>query len=201
MFLNVPTKLTKRDIKNCGIIYKDEGFSYVLSDLQNRDKNKTLNLNGYGYFNYVYNVYDTYLFIIGNQVKNKDINPNKIDFLSKILKFEYLLAHKNKQVQKFDVPSGVFTIISKERWLKGDFIGSQSKSIDFIIKHKKVHLQSYERPYERYMRYICDNPENSLGTFKNGLCKDLLTQNYIYIQKDTSIDGYIIKTDNSLFEC
>lgn len=197
MFINVPEKLTKKDIKNCGIIYKDEDFSYVLSDIKNTDKNKLFTMNGYGFFNYVYNICNTYLFIIGNQIKNKDIKIKDIDFLSKILKFEYNLQNNSKKIQRIDIPSKVFTILPKKRWLKDDFMGVNGKLIDDIIKIKKTYLQAYKTPYERHLRYLCS--ENSLGTFKHGLCKDLLTQDYIHIFKDTSIDGYIIKTDNRQF--
>lgn len=201
MFINVPKGFKPSDIKRCGIIYKTQSYSYILSDIENRNKKNTLLLNGCGFYNYIYDICNTYLFIIGNQKGNKDINPNKIDFLAKILKFEYLLNNKNRKIQKFDVPSGIFTITSKERWLQDDLMGDSSILIDNIIKHKKIHLQAYERPYERYMRYLCDNPETNIGTFKNGLCKDLLTQNYIQLMKDTSIDGYIIKTDDRPFIC
>ena len=201
MFINVPKGFKSSDIKKCGIIYKTQSYSYILSDIANRNKKNTLLLNGCGFYNYIYDICNTYLFIIGNQKGNKDINPNKIDFLAKILKFEYLLNNQNRKIQKFDVPSGMFTIVSKERWLQDDLMGVNSILIDNIIKNKKVHLQAYERPYERYMRYLCDNPETNVGTFKNGLCKDLLTQNYIHIMKDTNIDGYIIKTDDRPFIC
>jgi hypothetical protein len=194
MLLNIPDKITKKDIKSYGIIKKGNSYSYILSDLKNRDKKNTFKLNGYGFYNYVYNILDTYLFIIGNQIKNKDVNPQNIDFVSKILKFEYLLS--NNKLQKFDIPSQVMTIIATEKWLKDDCTGSSSKVIDNIIKNRKSYLNAYERPYERQMKYICDNAENSLGTFEYGLCKDLLIQDFIYIQKDTTFDGYIIKTDN-----
>ena len=49
------------------------------------------------------------------------------------------------------------------------------------------------------MMYLCDNSLEGLGVFEHGLCKDLMMQNFIHIMKDTSIDGYIIKTDNTEF--
>lgn len=195
MFLNIP-EIKKKDIKYCGIIFKDNNYFYILSDLKNRSLKNTLKLNGYGFYSYVYDVFNTYLFIIGNQIKNKDVNPKNIDFVSKVLKFEYMLSIN--KVQGFDIPSQVFTITSKEKWLQDDFIGDNKKMIDNIIKHKKVHLQAYKQPYERYMRYLCDNP-SGLGIFKNSLCKDTLITNKIYLLKDTSFDGYIIKYDNRKF--
>ena len=77
-----------------GKIYKDEGYSYILSDVENKNIDNTLILNGYGFYNYIYEIYNTYLFLIGNQIKKRIINPNKVDFLSKIMKFEYLLNNK-----------------------------------------------------------------------------------------------------------
>lgn len=199
MYINVPQNFSRKDIKRYGTIFKDKHYYYILSDIKNRDKSNTIKLNSLGYFSYIYNVCNSYLFIIGNQIKNKDINPNRVDFLSKILKFEYLQRNKNKKIQRIEIPSKIFTITTKERWLQDDILKENKKEIDYIIKHKKVHLQSHKSPYERYMMYLCDNSLEGLGVFEHGLCKDLMTQNFIHIMKDTSIDGYIIKTDNTEF--
>lgn len=199
MYINVPQNFSRKDIKRYGTIFKDKHYYYILSDIKNRNKSNTIKLNSLGYFSYIYNVCNSYLFIIGNQIKNKDINPNRVDFLSKILKFEYLQRNKNKKIQRIEIPSKIFTITTKEGWLQDDILKENKKEIDYIIKHKKVHLQSYKSPYERYMMYLCDNSLEGLGVFEHGLCKDLMMQNFIHIMKDTSIDGYIIKTDNTEF--
>ena len=194
-FINVPNKITRKDIKYCGNIYKGNGFSYILSDLENKDIEKTLNLNGYGWYNYIYKVYDTYLFIIGNQIRNKDINIKNIDFISKVLKFEYYLHNNDKRIMDFDIPSNILTIISNERWLDGSFLKDYTKRVDYIINKNKPSLKGIQQPYERYMRFVCDNPYTNMGLFKNGLSMNLLTGSKIKLMKDTSIDGYIIKYD------
>lgn len=195
-FINAPTKFTKDDIKNCGIIYKDERYSYVLTDLYNTNLKNTLKLNGYGFYNYVYDICNTYLFIIGNQIKNKSVNPNKIDFLEKLLKFEYFLQKNDKNVKSFDIPSNRLVIITHEKWLNDNLTEHRTKDIENIIINKKTHLQTTERPYIKHLKYLCDN-ENNIGLFKHGLCLDLLTDNYVKILKDTSFDGYIIKYNHS----
>ena len=182
-FINVPNKITRKDIKYCGNIYKGNGFSYILSDLENKDIEKTLKLNGYGWYNYVYKVYDTYLFIIGNQIKNKDINIKNIDFVSKILKFEYYLHNNDKRITDFDIPSNILTIISNERWLDGSFLEDYTKRVDYIINKNKPSLKGIQEPYEKYMRFVCDNPYTNMGLFKNGLSMDLLTGNKIKVIK------------------
>lgn len=200
-FINIPNKITRKDIKYCGNIYKDNSFSYILSDLDNTDAENTIKLNGYGWYNYIYKVYDTYLFIIGNQIRNKDVNIKNIDFISKVLKFEYYLHNNDKKIIDFDIPSNILTIISNERWLDGSFLNDYTKRVDYIINKNKPSLRGIQRPYERYMRFLCDNPYTNMGLFKNGLSMNLLTGNKIKIVKDTSIDGYIIKYDLLPFSC
>lgn len=196
-YIQVPSTFSKDDVINCGIISKDEKFYYLLTDLYNTDLKNTLKLNGYGFFNYIYNIYNTYIFIIGNQIKNKSINPNKIDFLEKILKFEYFLQRNNKNIKKFDVPSNILTIITQEKWLNDHLMEDKYKSIENIINNKKYHLQTTERPYIKHLKYLCDNPKTNMGLFKNGLSLNLLNEKYIYLLKDTNIDGYIIKYNHS----
>ena len=195
MFINVPKKIV---VKNRGIIQKASGFSYILSDISNRDKNKVLKLNGQGFYSYVYDVSNTYLFIIGNQIGNKDVNPNKINFQEKVLNFEYTAEKKPKKIQTLDIPSNGFVLTAKEKWLQPDILGDNTKTVESIIQRRKTHLQSYKQPYERHLRYMCDS---GLGMFKYGLVKDTLTENSIKVLKDTSFDGYIIKYDNTPFEC
>ena len=195
MFINVPNKIV---VKNRGIIQKASGFSYVLSDISNRDKNKVLKLNGQGFYSYVYDVSNTYLFIIGNQIDNKDVNPNKVNFQEKVLNFEYIAEKKPKKIQTLNIPSNGFVLTAKEKWLQPDILGDKTKMIENIIQKRKPHLQGYKRPYERYLRYMCDS---GLGMFKYGLVKDTLTESGIKVLKDTSFDGYIIKYDNTPFEC
>lgn len=194
MFINVPQKIV---VKNRGIIQKASGFSYILSDISNRDKNKVLKLNGQGFYSYVYDVSNTYLFIIGNQIGNKDVNPNKVNFQEKVLNFEYTVEKKPKKIQVLDIPSNGFVLISKEKWLQPDILGDDTKVVDNIIQQRRPYLLNYKRPYERYLRYMCDN---GLGMFKYGLAKDTLTESSIKVLKDTSFDGYIIKYDNTPFE-
>ena len=195
MFINVPNKIV---VKNRGIIQKASGFSYILSDISNRDKNKVLKLNGQGFYSYVYDVSNTYLFIIGNQIGNKDVNPNKVNFQEKVLNFEYTAEKKPKKIQTLDIPSNGFVLTAKEKWLQPDILGENTKMVENIIQKRKPHLQGYKRPYERYLRYMCDS---GLGMFKYGLVKDTLTESSIKVLKDTSFDGYIIKYDNTPFEC
>ena len=195
MFINVPKKIV---VKNRGIIQKASDFSYILSDISNRDKNKVLKLNGQSFYSYVYDVSNTYLFIIGNQIGNKDVNPNKINIQEKVLNFEYTAEKKPKKVQTLDIPSNGFVLTAKEKWLQPDILGDNTKMVERIIQRRKTHLQGYKQPYERYLRYMCDS---GLGMFKYGLVKDTLTENNIKVLKDTSFDGYIIKYDNTPFEC
>lgn len=196
MFLNVPNKISKKDIISYGNIYKGESYKYILSDVANK-KNKLI-LTSVGFYSYIYKILDTYLFIIGNQKGNIDIKPKKVDFLSKILKFEYLEKCNSKQIIKFDVPNQVFTITAHERSINGSFSNETIKMIETIIDKQKIHLQAYENPYERYMRFLCDN-ENCIGVYKHGLSYDLLNQNYIKVLKDSDISGFIIKVDNREF--
>lgn len=198
MFINVPNKLTKHDIKYCGCLMKDEGYSYVLSDLDNTNINNTFKLSSRGFYSYVYNIYDTYLFIIGNQIGNKDIKPNKIDFLSKILKFEYMLENKDKKIFKADIPSKVLTITASEKWGLIDLDAPFYKNAIKNIYKNQPFLRKYDT-YKRFLLYLCSNSETNMGVHECYLSKDLLTTDYVFIYKDTDIDGYIIKTEHSKF--
>ncbi len=200
IILDLPKKLTKKDIRYLGKIYKDEGYSYILSDVENKNIDNTLILNGYGFYNYIYEIYNTYLFVIGNQIKKRIINPNKVDFLSKIMKFEYLLNNKSKKIKQINVPSNMFTIIAKEQWLKEDFLGKTQKKIDDIIDKQKPYLKNIDSFFERSMKFICDNVENTTGLFNNGLSKNILMENKIYVLKDVDFDGYVIKFNHSNFK-
>lgn len=198
MYLNIPDKITNKDINFIGKIFKQESSSFIISDLENEILKNTFKLTGYGFYNYIYNICDKYLFIIGNQVKNTDIKPNKIDFISKILKFEYLLNNKDKSINKIDIPSNILTIITPEKWQDKNFLGLMGFEIENIIQYTKTYLKNYENNYIKYFKYLCDNNE-SYGFFENGFCMDLLTSNYIYILKDTEFDGYIIKYNHEKF--
>lgn len=200
IILDLPKKLTKKDIRYLGKIYKDEGYGYILSDVENKNIDNTLILNGYGFYNYIYEIYNTYLFLIGNQIKKRIINPNKVDFLSKIMKFEYLLNNKSKKIKQINIPSNMFTIIAKEQWLKEDFLGQIQKKIDDIIDKQKPYLKNIDSSFERSMKFICDNVENTTGLFNNGLSKNILMENKIYVLKDVDFDGYIIKFNHSNFK-
>lgn len=200
IILDLPKKLTKKDIRYLGKIYKDEGYGYILSDVENKNIDNTLILNGYGFYNYIYEIYNTYLFLIGNQIKKRIINPNKVDFLSKIMKFEYLLNNKSKKIKQINIPSNMFTIIAKEQWLKEDFLGQTQKKIDDIIDKQKPYLKDVDSSFERSMKFICDNVENTTGLFNNGLSKNILMENKIYVLKDVDFDGYIIKFNHSNFK-
>lgn len=199
MYINLPNNFTKRDIKELGRIYKEHSYRYILSDIKNRNIKNTLELKGQGFFNYIVNISDTYLFLIGNQIANKDINPKKIDYLSKIIKFEYLLINNSQKIKKIDIPNRIFTITTKERWLTGDITSFFTKDIESIIEHKKIHLQACENPYIKYMMYLCDDTKTNFGLFKHGFSKNILHEKYVLTLKDTEIDGYIIKTEHSKF--
>ena len=199
MLLNIPSKITKKDIKYYGKIYKGNTSKYIISDLYNTNINKVFEMNGYGFYSYVYEIFDTYLFIIGNQIKSKDINPKNIDFIAKILKFEYDLQNKNSKIFKVDIPSNVLTIISKDKWLQDDILNKYENIINDIIDVSKPHLKDIQEPYIKYMSYLCDNVENCMGLFEFGLSKLLMYNDYIYIQKHTDFDGYIIKHEHCKF--
>lgn len=189
---NLPTQITKKDIKYLGDIMKDESYSYILSDISNDNINNTYKLNSEGFYSYIYNICNTYLFLIGNSKGLKDINPNKIDFISKILKFEYLLQNNSKQIKELKTQNNMFTIMSKESFIEGNLKGLDIKMIDCITDKIKIHLRAFERPLERYLRYLCDN-EEGIGTCENACVVNTLIDNKLYIQKDTSMSGYIIK--------
>lgn len=193
MFLtNLPTQITKKDIQYIGDIMKDESYSYVLSDISNDNISNTYKLNSEGFYSYIYNICNTYLFTIGNSKGLTDIKPNKIDFIGKILKFEYLLQNNSKQIKEFKTQNNMFTLISKESFIEGHLRGVDTNMIDFIISNTKIHLRAFERPLERYLRYLCDN-EEGLGVCNNACVVNTLINNKLYIQKDTSMSGYIIK--------
>lgn len=199
MLLNIPSKIERQDIKYLGKIYKGNTSKYVLSDLYNTDIKKIFDLNGYGFYSYIYDIFDTYLFIIGNQIKNKDVNPKNVDFIAKILKFEYDLQNKSSKIFKVDIPSNVLTIISKDKWLQDDLLSEYKNIIDDIINVGKPHLKNIQEPYIKYMSYLCDNPQNCMGLFEFGLSKLLISDDYVYIQKHTDFDGYIIKYEHCKF--
>lgn len=196
MLLNIPSKITKKDIKYYGNIYKGNTYKYILSDLYNKDIENTIEMNGYGFYSYVYDIFDTYLFIIGNQIKSRDVNPKNIDFIAKILKFEYDLQNKNNKIYKVNIPSNILTIVSKDRWLQGDLLGENSKIIDDIINVGKPHLKDIQEPYIRYLSYLCDNVDDCMGLFEFGLSKLLMYNDYVYVQKCTDFDSYIIKYEH-----
>lgn len=196
MLLNVPSKITKNDIKYYGNIYKGNTYKYILSDLYNKDIKNIIEMNGYGFYSYVYDIFDTYLFIIGNQIKSRDVNPKNIDFIAKILKFEYDLQNKSNKIYKVNIPSNILTIVSKDRWLQDDLLGKNSKIIDDIINVGKPHLIDIQEPYIRYLSYLCDNVDDCMGLFEFGLSKLLMYNDYVYVQKCTDFDGYIIKYEH-----
>ena len=94
----------------------------------------------------------------------------------------------------------MFTIIAKEQWLKEDFLGQTQKKIDDIIDKQKPYLKNIDSSFERSMKFICDNVENTTGLFHNGLSKNILMENKIYVLKDVDFDGYIIKFNHSNFK-
>lgn len=198
LLTNLPKQITKQDIKEIGTIMKDECYHYVLSDISNTDINNTYKLSSEGFYSYLYNICNTYLFIIGNSKGLNDIKPNKIDFISKILKFEYLLQKNSKEIKKFDIPNNILLLTSKESLLEGVLRGVDTNIIDFIINKSKIHLNAFERSYERYLRYLCDNDEG-LGICENALVLNLMADNKVYIQKDTSMSGFIIKYQHDEF--
>lgn len=198
LLTNLPKQITKQDIKEIGTIMKDECYHYVLSDISNTDINNTYKLSSEGFYSYLYNICNTYLFIIGNSKGLNDIKPNKIDFISKILKFEYLLQKNSKEIKKFDIPNNILLLTSKESLLEGVLRGVDINIIDFIINKSKIHLNAFERSYERYLRYLCDNDEG-LGICENALVLNLMADNKVYIQKDTSMSGFIIKYQHDEF--
>lgn len=195
MILSVP-RLEKEDIKEIGIIEKDSSKGFLVSDLYNTNESNTYQITGYGFFKYVYEVFDTYLFIIDNAIYSKDVKPKDVDFIAKILKFEYLLQRKPNLFKKLEIPSKVLTLTTNLKWLQDDLIRDYEKQIDFIIENNKTHLQGIQSPYIKYMSYLCDN-ENCIGLFEHGLSK-LLYDDYVLIYKDKAIT--IIKTNHTKFE-
>lgn len=200
MYINTPKDFSRKDVVFCGNIYKNGGFGYWLQDLYN--KKTKMSLSGYGWYNYVYKVCDTYLFIIGNQIRNKEINIKKIDFLSKVLKFEYLLKTKGKTnlFTELYIPSKVLILKSKEKPLEAILTRDNMNRINHIIETKKIHLQGIQKPLNRLLMFLCDNEQN-MGIYENVMVVNLLYSNKITVLKDTSIDGYIIKLDNTPFDC
>ena len=193
MFINLP-KVTKKDIQYLGTLNKGRGYAHILTDVMNTNPRQVVKLNGYGWFSWVYMICNTYLFIIGNQIKSRDVNPKKIDFLQKIMEFEYDLQAYPKKVKSVSVPSGYLAIISNESHLESDLRGVNDDLIQFIIKNKKTHLQTYKSPLVQKLMYLCDN-ESCYGISEYGLSLNLLWSKKIQILKDTSFDGYIIKLD------
>ena len=200
MYIGTVNKFNKKDVKRIGVIYKDESTGYLLSDLDNINISNTMKLNGYGFYNYVYDVCDTYLFIIGNCIRTKETNPKKIDYLSKILKFEYLLQQNNKSIKTIKIPSRVLTITTENKWLHDGIAGVYSNSIDNVIQTSKIHLQGTQSRYKQYMKYLCDNPVLNIGVFKNGLALNMLFSDEVIVYKDTEINAYIIKYNQQPFD-
>ena len=196
VLINLPSKFSKKDIKYHGIIQKDEGYTYVLSDV--RDTNNIIELKSDGFYSYVYTLCDTYLFIIGNCKRLEDINPNKINFLNKIMEFEYKLQNNPKKFKYFDIPNNILTITSKQRWLEGHLSDLNSKEVYFIINNIKTHLNACQTPLEKQLRYLCDN-ETGMGLCKNAFSLNMLCDTKLKIYKDTEISGYIIKYNHDLF--
>lgn len=202
MFINVPKNFSKKDIKYHGIIEKDSGYTYILSDII--PHGDTIELKSEGFYSHVYTVSNSYLFIIGNQKGVQDIKPNKINFLNKILEFEYLLQDKPKKFIDFNIPNNIFTLVSKnlyqtfnERCLGNDLSHLNYKDIEFISDNIKIHLKGCE-PLEKYFRYLCDN-ESGVGLCENGLSLNMLCDTRLKILKDTEISGYIIKYNHDMF--
>lgn len=189
MFINVPNELTKKDIKYIGDIFKDSQHKYILSDVLNKD---FIELNSEGFFSYVYNICDKYLFIIGNQKGIKDIKPRKIDFINKILLFEYIKQSKPKKIQKVNIPSHILTITSKDNYLKQNLDGVNLELIKHFANTSKKHLLESKNDLEMFYRYLCDN-EEGFGIWEHGLSVNTLIDSYVEILKDTDISGYIIK--------
>lgn len=199
-FINVPKEILKADIKYHGTITKGNSWGYLISDLENKDIKNTEYLNSASFYDYVYSILDTYLFLVGNQNnRNQHIQLNKIDFLAEILKFELELSKKSKTIKTLKIPSKVLNIISKDKWLQCDLTSEESNKIDFIINHYKTHLKGIQDRYIKYMSYLCDNAEDLTGLFEYGLSKMLLLDDYVKIMKVKNINGYIIKTDFTKF--
>lgn len=194
MFINLPNKVTKKDIKYIGTLNKGQGYSHILCDTLNINPRQVVKLNGYGWFSWVYIVCNTYMFIVGNCIKSKDVNPNKINFLQKIMDFEYTLQAYPKKVKSVNVPSSYLSLISNLSVLEDDLRGVNSKLIQTIIDNKKIHLQGYKSPLVKKLMYLCDN-ESCYGISEYGLSINLLWSKKVQILKDTSFDGYIIKLD------
>lgn len=199
-FINIPNEITKKDIKFYDKIHKKNSYGYIISDLKNIDLKNTEYINSTSLYDYIFDVLDTYIFIVGNaNNKREKINLNKIDFMSEIMKFELDIYNNRKTIKKIDISSNVLTIISKDLWLKDEILDTKYKKlINLIIDKSKIHLQDINSDYEKLLNYICDNSENCMGTFRYGLSK-LITENYVLIQKNKNINGYIIKTDFSKF--
>lgn len=195
MFINVPSELTKRDIKYIGNIFKDSQHKYILSDVLNQEY---IELNSEGFYSYIYNIGNKYLFIIGNQKGIKDINPKKIDFINKILFFEYIKNSKPKKIQKFNIPSHILTITSKDNYLKQNLDNVNLELIKHFSNTSKKYLLQCNSDMEMFYRYLCDN-EEGYGIWEHGLSVNILIDNYIEILKDTSISGYIIKYNHDFW--
>ena len=188
MFINTPNSFEKEYL---GYVLKDNSYSFALSDISNRNKNNIVLLNGNCYYANFVKVCDTYLFLVGNGTPKKKVDYKKVNYAEKVLSFEYLLQKKDRKIHKLNIPSKMFTITPKERWLTDDILSENAKDIDYIIENIKTHLKGY-RAFEKRMRFLCDN-ENCVGVCEYALSLNMLYDNYIYYLKDTSIDGWIIK--------
>lgn len=197
MFINVPNKTYKTDIKYLGKLYKDSGHSYILTDFNN-----SLELKSEGFYSYIYIIHNTYLFIVGNSKNRYDIEPNKINFMNKILEFEFL-KNTTRKVKSFKVCNN-FSVISKEvyqtfneRCFTDDFRHLNYEVVSNIVNKTKTHLQAC-KPLEKYCYYLQDN-SNGYGLSENILSINTLYDKNLYVYKDTDITGYIVKYNNDLF--
>lgn len=200
MFINVPNKIYRNDIKYMGKLQKDSGLTYILTDLKGND----LELKSTGYFSYIYNVCNTYLFVIGNCKNKIDIDIKDINFISKILEFEYFRNCKPSKFINLNIKNSMFSILSKnvyqtfnERCFTDDLRHLNYEVIQNIIDNTKIHLQGC-KPLEKYCYYLQDN-NNGYGLSDNAVSINTLNDNNLCIYKDTSINGFIIKYNNDLF--
>lgn len=197
-YINLPNTFSHKRVKVKGEIEKGVG-GLILTDLYNTDEQKLFTLNTSGVKNYVVDVYNTYLFIIGSNVNGAIMNPKRVDYLSKIIKFEYLFRTSSKQLKKIDINSHIFTLTSKERWLSGSVLKENVEDVYFILNNIKTHLNGSENPYIKQMLLLQDN-ENGFGLSQFALAQNILIENHLLVQKDSTFSGYIIKYCHSDFD-
>lgn len=199
VYINLPNNFNPKKIKKIGQIYTTQNF--VLSDVQNIDIKNCYLTTCNGLIKYIVNVYDTYLFLI-DECKTKKLIPTnikKIDYLSKIIRFEYLLRTNSKKIIKYNIPSNIMVLSETAQWQNTNIFKEYSTNINKIISNNKPHLQYISNNYEKYVRFLCDNLDN-YGFFKNIFAQNILYDNYIYILKDTDLCGHIIKYNHAPFE-